>query len=75
VTVLWTWIVAEPLPSVVFGGVPALEDSDEKSSVLAFFDSFSGPAVASLLSSFRFVPALLRSFRFKACPIRVRWAM
>lgn len=74
-TVLLAWIVAEPLPSVAFGGIPILEDSDEEPSVLAFFDSFSDPPVASVVSSFRFVPALLRSFRFKACPMRVRWAI
>jgi hypothetical protein len=72
VTALLAWIVAEPLPSVAFGGIPTLEDSDEEPSVLAFFDSFNESPVASVLSSFRFVPALLRSFRFKACPMRVR---
>ena len=71
-TVLLAWIVAEPLPSATFGGIPTLEDSDEEPSVLAFFDSFGDPPVASVVSSFRFVPALLRSFRFKACPMRVR---
>jgi hypothetical protein len=75
VTALLAWVVAESLPSVAFGGVPTLEDSDEEPSVLAFFDSFNEPPVASVPSSFRFVPALLRSFRFKACPMRVRWAI
>lgn len=68
-TALLAWIVAEPLPSV---GIPTLEDSDKEPSVLAFFDSFNESPVVSVLSSFRFVPALLRSFRFKACPMRVR---
>lgn len=60
--------------SVLPDGTPKFADLDEKPSVLAFLDPFRDSTLSTLLSIFRFMPALFLSLRFKDCPMRARWA-